>query len=179
MTVSALMIRAADGKMVVMTELGIAVVGLLMLVGLTGIVVPVIPGILLIAGAALWWAIADGGTTTHWVVFALVVLVALLGTWLKYAVPAKRTSQAGASNISMALALVLGIVGLFVIPIVGGPIGFVLGVYVAERVRLRAHAPAWAATKAGLRGFALGMLIEFTAAVLMIGAWVVGVLLTR
>ncbi|WP_106848812.1 DUF456 domain-containing protein [Blastococcus sp. Marseille-P5729] len=162
-----------------MTELGIAVVGLLMLAGLAGIVVPILPGILLIAGAALWWAIADGGTATHWSAFAFVVAFALAGTWLKYAIPAKRTSQAGASNISMGLALVLGIVGLFVIPIVGGPIGFVLGVYLAERVRLRAHAPAWAATKAGLRGFALGMLIEFTAAVAMIGAWVVGVLLTR
>ena len=35
-----------------MTTFGIVVVGLLMLIGLTGVVVPVIPGLLLILGAA-------------------------------------------------------------------------------------------------------------------------------
>lgn len=163
--------------MMPMTTFGIVVVGLLMLIGLTGVVVPVIPGLLLILGAALWWAIGDGGTTTHWIAFAAVAAIGVIGTYLKYAVPARRTSQAGASNISMVFAVVLGVVGLFVIPIIGGPIGFVVGIYAAERRRLKSHAPAWTSTKAALKGFALSMLIEFTAAVLMIGSWVIGVVL--
>lgn len=162
-----------------MTTFGIVVVGLLMLAGLCGVVVPVIPGLLLILGVGLWWAIGDGGTTAHWITFTAIAIIGVLGTYLKYAVPAKRTSQAGASNISMVFALVLGVVGMFVIPIIGGPIGFVVGVYLAERKRLKAHTPAWLATKGALKGFALSMLIEFTAAVLMIGAWVIGVLVTR
>ncbi|WP_153504473.1 DUF456 domain-containing protein [Cumulibacter manganitolerans] len=162
-----------------MTTFGIVVVGLLMLIGLCGVVVPVLPGVLLIAGAALWWAIGDGASAVHWTVFAVLTVIGVVGTWLKYAVPARRTSRAGASGVSMLSALVLGVVGLFVIPVVGGPIGFVVGIYAAERARLRSHAPAWAATKAALGGFALSMLIEFTTAVLMVGTWAVGVVLTR
>ena len=162
-----------------MTTFGIVLVGLLMLAGLIGVVVPVLPGLLLVGGAGLWWAIGDGGTTTHWLVFAVIALIGLVGTWLKYVVPARRTAQAGASGRSQLVALGLGIVGFFVIPVIGAPIGFVLGIYLAELHRLRAKAPAWAATRAALQGFALSMLIEFTAAVLMIGAWVIGVVLTR
>lgn len=161
------------------TTFGIVVVGLLMLVGLCGVVVPVIPGLLLILGAALWWAIGDGGTTTHWFVFAAVVLLGAAGTFLKYAIPARHTSRAGASTRSMIFALVLGVVGMFVIPIVGGPIGFVLGIYAAERQRLHRHDAAWSSTRAALKGFALSMLIEFTSAVLMIATWGLGLLLTR
>jgi len=161
------------------TTFGIVIVGLLMLVGLCGVVVPVIPGLLLILGAALWWTIGDGGTTTHWIAFAVIALIGIAGTFLKYAVPARRTSQAGASNVSMVFALALGVVGMFVIPVIGGPIGFVLGIYAAERRRLRSHPAAWSSTKAALKGFALSMLIEFTAAVLMIGTWALSLLLTR
>lgn len=164
-----------DGRM---TTLGLLVVGLLMLVGLVGVVVPIIPGLLLIIGAALWWAIGDGATTAHWVTFAIILLIGATGTFLKYAVPARHTSRAGASNVTMVFALLLGVVGFFVIPVVGAPLGFVLGVYLAELRRHKAHGPAWLATKAALKGFALAMLIEFTAGALMIGAWVIGVFAT-
>ena len=47
-----------------------AVVGLAILVGLLGIVVPVLPGGILIFGAVLVWAVVTGGATA-WVVFAV------------------------------------------------------------------------------------------------------------
>lgn len=162
----------------VMTTFGLVVVGLLMLVGLIGIVVPIIPGLLLIVAAALWWSIGDGSTAAHWLIFVIIVLLAAGGTYLKYAVPARRTAQAGASNVTMLFALLLGVAGFFVIPVVGAPIGFVVGVYLAELRRHKRHEPAWGATKAALKGFALAMLIEFTAGALMIGAWVIGLLVT-
>jgi uncharacterized protein len=162
----------------VMTTFGLVVVGLLMLVGLVGVVVPIVPGLLLIVGAALWWAIGDGGSTAHWVTFAIMSLIAAAGTFLKYAVPARHTARAGASNVTMVFALLLGVVGLFVIPVVGAPVGFVVGVYLAELRRHKRHEPAWGATKAALKGFALAMLIEFTAGALMIGTWAIGLFVT-
>ena len=161
-----------------MTTFGLVVVGLLMLVGLLGVVVPILPGLLLIVGAALWWAIGDGGTSAHWVIFVIILLIGAAGTFLKYAVPARHTAKAGASNVTMVFALLLGVVGFFVIPVVGAPLGFVVGVYVAELRRHKKHQPAWVATKAALKGFALSMLIEFTAGALMIGAWVIGLFVT-
>ncbi|GAB3292987.1 DUF456 family protein [Epidermidibacterium keratini] len=159
-----------------MTEAGHVVVGLLVLAGLIGVLIPFLPGMLLIVGAALWWAIADGATAGHWVTFAIVALLCAAGTALKYVIPARTTSGAGASRVSMFFAIALGIAGFFVIPVIGAPIGFVLGIYLAELRRVRARAQAWTATKAALRGVLLGVLIEFTAAALAAGAWVLGAL---
>ena len=159
-----------------MTEAGHVAVGLLILAGLIGVLIPFLPGMLLIVAAALWWAIADGATTGHWVTFAIVAALCAGGTALKYVVPARTTSEAGASRVSMIFAIALGIVGFFVIPVIGAPIGFVLGIYLAELRRVRGRAQAWTATKAALRGVLLGVLIEFTAAALAAGAWVIGAL---
>ena len=46
----------------------------------------------------------------------------------------------------MLAGALLGIVGFFVIPVVGLVIGFVVGVYLAEWYRLRDVARAWRAT---------------------------------
>lgn len=158
-----------------MSSTVLLLVGLVMLAGLVGIVVPVLPGLLLMVAAGLWWAIGDGGSLTHWVIFLVIAVLAAGGTALKYAVPAKTTASTGTPTMILALAFVLAIVGFFVIPVVGAPIGFVLGVYVAEWRRLGGHEGAWGATKAALKGVALGALIEGAAALLILGTWLVGV----
>ena len=56
-------------------------------------------------------------------------------------------------------------------------IGFVLGVYVAERARVGA-AGAWPSTKAALRAVGVSILIELVAAFLAAATWVVGVVVT-
>lgn len=159
-----------------MTGTQLAVVGVVMLVGLVGVAVPLVPGLALIAAAALWWTLADGPSGGHWTIFALIVVVWAIGFALKYAVPAQRTSASGAAGSSLLLAAVVGVVGLFVIPVVGAPIGFVLGIYLAELRRQRSSGAAWRSTKAALTGIALGMLIEFCAGALMIGVWVLGLI---
>lgn len=153
-------------------------VAIVMLAGLVGVVVPVVPGLLITLAAGLWWVYGDGPDATHWVVFAVMAVIFVIGTALKYVVAARTTSKGGASTLSLLFAAVLGIVGFFVVPIAGGPLGFVLGVYLGERVRLGEHARAWTSTKAALHGVLRSMLIEFSAGVLMIAAWLVGVALT-
>ena len=64
-----------------------------------------------------------------------------------------------------------GLVGLFVVPVVGLPLGFVLGVFVAELLRVRSTAAAWTATKEALKGTGLAVLIGFTTAVLATAVW--------
>jgi len=158
-----------------MTSTELVLLGLVMVLGFVGIVVPVVPGLLLMVAAALWWAIADGGGLSHWFVFGLIVVLAAGGTALKYLVPAKTTAEAGTTTPTLILAFGLAIGLFFVIPVIGAPIGFVLGVYLGEWWRLRDTKVAWTATKAALKGVALGALIEGAAAVLILGTWVVGV----
>jgi uncharacterized protein len=71
----------------------------------------------------------------------------------------------------------LGFIGFFVVPVIGMFIGFVLGVYVAERARV-GGALAWPSTKGALRAVGASILIELVAALLAAGAWVAAVVAT-
>ena len=63
------------------------------------------------------------------------------------------------------------------VPVVGLLLGFVAGVYAAERRRV-GHDAAWPSTLAALRAAGLSILIELAAAVLAAATWVVGVVVT-
>jgi uncharacterized protein YqgC (DUF456 family) len=155
------------------TELVVAV---LLVAGLAGVIVPVLPGLLLILGGLLLWAV-DLHTTTGWLVFAVAVTFLAVGTVVKYVVPGRRLKTAGVPRSTLAIGGLLGIVGFFVIPVVGLFIGFVLGVYAAERSRLGVEA-AGPATRQALGAVGLSILIELTASLLAVATWVVGVVVT-
>ncbi len=151
-------------------------VALAIAIGVVGVVVPLLPGSLLVLGAILVWTIYVGGGTA-WTVFAVAAIVIGLGVVVKYAVPGRRLKEVGIPGSTMALGAVLGVVGFFVIPVVGLPVGFVLGVYLAELSRVGGSA-AWPATVHALKAVGLSMLIEFTASLLAAAVWVTGVVLT-
>jgi uncharacterized protein YqgC (DUF456 family) len=148
------------------------VAGLVVLVGLVGVVVPVLPGGLLIGLALLGWAVAVG-TGQAWLVAVVGCTVLLVGAVVKYAVPGRRMQRQGVPGRTLAAGAVLGVVGFFVIPVIGLPIGFVAGIYLSELQRLGPDR-AWPATKVALRAVGLAVLIELTAAVLAALVFVVG-----
>jgi uncharacterized protein len=160
-----------------MSSAGELVVGVVIAVGLLGVLVPVLPGLPLAWVAVLAWALEVQGTVA-WTVLAVVTAVFALGTVVKYVVPGRRLRRAGIPWTSTALGAALGLVGFFVIPVVGLVLGFVLGVYLAEWQRLHASAPAWASTRRALAAAGLSMVIELSAGVVMAGCWLAGVVLT-
>lgn len=147
--------------------------GLLVALGLVGVVVPMLPGALLVGASVLLWAVTEG-STTGWTTFGVAAALVAVGWLLKYLLPGRRLRARGVPNRTLLAGAVLGVVGFFVVPVIGLPIGFVAGVYVAERVRLGA-AQAWPATRSALGAVGLSILIEFTFAFLAALAWVVGV----
>lgn len=151
-------------------------VALAILVGLVGVLLPVLPGLLLVLAAIVVWAV-DVGTATGWTVLGVAAVVLVVGTVVKYAVPGRRLKGAGIPGSTLWTGVALGVVGFFVVPVLGLLLGFVLGVYVAERARVGA-AQAWPSTKAALRAVGVSMLIELAAGVLAAGVWAVGVTVT-
>lgn len=149
-----------------------------MLVGIAGVVVPVLPGLVLVWAAGLVWVWLDGGGPGHLVVGVLLTLLLVVGTVVKYALPARSATGAGAPRTTLLLGVAGSIVGLFLIPVVGVVVGGVGAVFIAELVRLQDATTAWRSTWAVLRAVGIGILVELTAAVLMFGTWVVGVALT-
>ena len=63
-------------------------------------------------------------------------------------------------RVRLCSASVLGIVGFFVVPVIGLILGFVLGVFLAEWVRLAQPKLAWPSTKSALKAVGLALIIE-------------------
>ena len=78
-----------------MSTVGLLLVAFAIAVGLAGIVVPLIPGLLLVYGAFLVWAIVVS-TTTSWVTLAAVTVVVGATTAIKYLWPVRRMRRAEA-----------------------------------------------------------------------------------
>ena len=114
---------------------------------------------------------------TAWSVTVVAVGLLLVGALLKYLVPGRRLTEAGVPTRTLWSGAALGIVGFFVIPVVGLLVGFVMGVYAAERVRV-GGGEAGRSTVAALRAVGLSLAIELLAALLAAATWAVGVVLT-
>src|SRR3954470_14212696 len=124
-----------------MSDLGIAIVGLAIAVGIAGVVIPVVPGALLVWAAITVWALAVGSTAAF---AALAAATVLLGgaQVVKLLVPGRRLLIAGVPRRSIVAGIALAYIVFFVIPVVGFVVVFPLGFYLAERCRLGRHASA-------------------------------------
>jgi uncharacterized protein YqgC (DUF456 family) len=151
-------------------------VGLVMLVGLVGVLLPLLPGTALILAAGVGWAVLvveDG--TARWVVVGVMAALLVAGLVLKYALPGR--SMAGRlPRQTLALGAAGAAVGFLLLPPLGLLLGGALGVYLGEARRTSDRTEAWRSTLQVLKAVGLGMLAELTAGVLMVGAWLVGVL---
>ncbi len=157
---------------------GLILVGLAIAVGLVGILVPLLPGSLLVYLPIAVWAFIERSTVS-WVVLGVVTVLLGAGLLIKYLWPARRMRAADVSGWSMAAGAVLGVVGFFVVPVLGVVLGFVAGVYLAELAHRRDQRRAWASTVHAVKGAALSVGVELCAGLLATAAWVVGVLLTH
>ncbi|WP_410792177.1 DUF456 domain-containing protein [Kribbella sp. C-35] len=157
-------------------ETGVTVlVGIAIFVGIVGIVVPILPGAILSLAAILVWALVER-SAIGWVVFAIAVVLIGASQVVKYVVPERRLREAGVPRRSMVFGILLGIVGFFVIPVVGMFVGFPIGVYLSELQRQRDNAAAWTSTKHALRQTGVSILIELVGTSLAAAVWLIAVL---
>jgi uncharacterized protein YqgC (DUF456 family) len=150
------------------------VCGALVVVGLFGIVVPVIPGTLLVALGIFVWA-SERGTAESWSTFGVAAVLLVVGAVVKYVVPGRRL-KAAVPLRTLVVGGLGAVLGFFLVPVVGALVGFPLGIYVAERVRVGAHG-AWPSTKAALRAMGISILIEMVAALAATAVWLSGLAL--
>ncbi|HOW95596.1 MAG TPA: DUF456 domain-containing protein, partial [Mycolicibacterium fallax] len=148
-----------------MSALGLVLVGLVIAVGLVGILLPVLPGGLLVFGAIAVWAIIER-STVGWVTLGIAAALFVAAEVIKYTWPVKRMRAADVRMSILAIGAVCGVIGFFVIPVIGLLIGFVLGVFAAELVLRRDLRRAWVSTVHALRGVALSVGVDFTGALL-------------
>ena len=153
----------------------------LLLLGLAGSVIPVLPGPFLIWLGALLWAWGDKFERVGWPTLAILLLLAVLAWASDLFLNLVIGRRAGASWKSILGAIVGGILGglllsglfPFLGTILGALAGAVAGAYLVELRDKRDPAAARAAVRAYLASMALSALLEITIALTMAGifAW--------
>lgn len=157
---------------------GMTVAIILFIMGVIGIIVPLLPGILLIWGGVLFYAatIDHFSLISPWL-FALITLIALAaGTadlWLSL-FGAKKT---GASWTTLLLGVAGAIVGTFLIaiPLLGTLIGYAAGILIGEFLRLHDFRAAVRASVGGVIGWGVGTALQLVGGLLIIGLFVLAV----
>ncbi|WP_434621708.1 DUF456 domain-containing protein [Arthrobacter sp. A5] len=148
--------------------------GLLIFVGAAGVVIPVLPGSILIALSLLAWALAVA-SPVGWVVFAVGLVLVTAGMLSSAVLTGRTMRRRQIPGRSVLAGLALGIAGFFIIPVVGLLIGFAAGLFLSELARQRGLAPALSSSLAALKATGLGILAEFGFAALAGSAWIIGV----
>lgn len=152
--------------------------GLALVVGLASMVIPGLPALPVCWGGVLIWALFSDAGWGRWVVLAVATALAVLGTVVKYTLPGRNLKRTGVPTLSMMAGGVLGIVGFFVVPVVGLILGIVLGIFLAELVRLGSTRLAWPSTKQAVKAAGLAVMIELAAGLGIAATWMVGLFLT-
>jgi hypothetical protein len=143
--------------------------GVGILVGLAGVVIVVLPGLLIIVASVTLWAMVDQ-SVAGWVAMGLAVALGATVTVLKYLHPGRRLRNIGIPTSRLLIALGVGVVGFFLIPVIGAFVGFATTIYLLERSRVGPR-QARSSTTAGLRAIALSIGIELAGGFLITAVW--------
>lgn len=153
----------------------LVLVGLVLLLGLCGVLVPGVPGSWLVWAAVMWWALQDPQPVAWWVLVGATVAL-FLSQVVRWALPPRRLRESGATPRMAVCAGAGSFLGFCLIPVLGSIPGFVAGIYLEERLRLGRHGEARAALRTAMRSGGWSVLAELFTCQLIAGAWVGAVL---
>ncbi len=146
-------------------------VGLVILLGLCGVLLPAVPGSLLVWAAVMWWALQDPQPVAWWVLVGATVLM-FVSQAVRWALPPRRLRASGANRRMLAYAGAGSTLGFVLLPVLGAFPGFLAGIYLYERFRLGRHTDAVAALRTVMRAGGSGILAELFTCQLIAAAWV-------
>ncbi|HVN54727.1 MAG TPA: DUF456 domain-containing protein [Anaerolineaceae bacterium] len=144
-----------------------------MFVGLFGLVVPIFPGLVIIWGSVLGYALAAGFKPPLGIVFFVIITVLMLvGSVIDNVFIGARTLQRGGSWWTILIATLAGLAGSLLLPPFGGLIGALLGGFIFEFIRHRDWRKALQLTGGMATGCGWAFIVRFIMGVIMIGLWI-------
>ena len=147
----------------------------LLAVAAAGVLYPVLPGSPIAIGTLLVWA-AVVGSWPAWIAAIIASLLCAAGWSASYVLAGRRLKQLEVPWWSVAVAAVGGIVGMFLIPVVGIFVGFAVGLLAGEALRHRDLGRALQYSLETLKAMGKGVLVEFALLCAAAAVWSVGVL---
>ncbi len=151
-------------------------IGGVMLVGLTALLLPILPGLALLWASALVYGLVTGFDTAGWIIFAIISVLALVGGLLDNVFMAGSSRKSGASWKSIGVALLGALIGSLLLPPFGGVILALAGIFLVEYLRLKDWKLAWQSTRGLLTGYGVAALTRFGFGLLIIIAYLIWVL---
>jgi uncharacterized protein YqgC (DUF456 family) len=139
-----------------------------MIIGLVGIVIPVLPGMLLIWLATLFFVIVSGFDTLSIGAFAVITLIAFVTGTADFWLSSLSAKRSGASKRSLLLGLVGSIIGTILLPLIGTIIGYGVGILLSEYQQHNDWRGAWKASLGGVAGWGLATAVQLGGALLII-----------
>lgn len=135
---------------------------LLLLVGILGTFLPVLPGLLLSLCGLLIYKFGTDSSLSMVYIWIFVFLT-ILSIILNYVIPARTNRKYGGTRWGSAGSVIGTILGMFFIPVpFGFLIGMFLGVFVGELLHdAKDKKKAWNSTKGALIGFLYGTGFNF------------------
>ena len=148
---------------------------LLIVAGLAGTVLPVLPGTALVLAGIVLGAWIDDFTRVGPLMLVVIAVLALLAWVLEYAAGLLGARKAGASRLALVgtvVGLFMGLVGVLFMPLVGAA----AGEYLARRHHARAGPQAVKVGVATWLGIMAGLLAKVVIACVMVGLFVAALL---
>lgn len=148
------------------TVLAIALI--LMGLGLLGIVIPMMPGTILIFAAALAYAFFDGFQAVGWPTVIVLGLLALAATSADLWATGMGARAGGASGWSVLAGIAGGLIGMVVLSLPGAIAGALLGVVGVEVARVGDWRKALKAGGGWLAGWLVSAVLQLAIGLIMI-----------
>jgi len=152
-----------------------------MLLGLLALVVPVLPGLIIMWLAALGYGIAGGFSTPSGfstlgiVVFVVISILVIGGSLVDNLLMGVGAKQGGASWWTILVALLAGLLGTLFLPPFGGFVLAPLAVLLLEYLRLRNWKEAWRSLRGLATGWGAAYFVRILIGLVVIGLWAIWV----
>jgi uncharacterized protein YqgC (DUF456 family) len=144
-----------------------------MLVGLFGSIIPILPGLVIIWVAALAYGIFTGFDAFGRIMFAIITVLMIIGELAEHVLMGTQAHKEGAPWWVVLIALAAAIAGNFIVPILGGILAGLSAIFGIEWFRSKDAKKALVSSRGMLVGFAWAFVVRFSTGIGMIGSWLV------
>ena len=148
------------------------------ILGIIGIIIPLIPGILLIWLAVVTYVWAYGMESIGWASFIIITLIAVVTGTSDLWMSLLGAKTGGASGRSLLFGVIGAIVGSFIVPLIGTLVGYAVGILLGEYQKRGNWNEAVRASVGGLAGWGVATVIQLGGGLLILGIFIWQTLIT-
>lgn len=143
-----------------------------MIIGVVGILIPIIPGMLLIWLSTLIFVIFTGFEALSIAAFIVITLIAAITGTADFWLSAWGAQKGGASKRSLFWGIVGSLAGTLALPLIGTIIGYALGILLSEYQQRADWQSALRASLGGVAGWGLATAVQLGGAIIIIGVFI-------